>query len=696
MSPSILTIPWQTPAPLLRRARHTAAVLAVGSAAGVFAADPSGRNFLELDLRPDDALRITAEPSPLDALGQTDCYQAMWPTDATMPGADQKEFPQFRVEPVDGRKPGVALGKRLPMTPALEGLLPEFRFFLRTAGQIVPLYSGGARAQIAHRVGNLLRLVDLAPPMARQTEMIFVSHRRVLLRFRLAQGAASTLCAEAVLKSPDGGAFSAGPRAVWTIENERGSHGLALQRSASAGEGLAVAVYDAPTPAALQVELDAGRAEAARFDSLWQQLARPHSLEPFLAGRETALERNLIAACVNRVLRNARGGGDIRTPSLLEFFGREWHTANAVWICFQPACRYALWIEPSLWANSMRTLFERQAPDGRVPQAVYANRAMGNSQIPNISPCLRDYYMFTRDRQFLADLYPRLKRWYEWWLAERNPTGDGIIAVGAGKQDLWTAICEYKDNHTDPAAPTFWDTCNPLTRTAEIAGRPDRVYLPDIVACQARMAEDLAFLAGELGRGDEATSFAAEYRRVRDWANRHLWDEKTRFYYPVVRATGQKLMKRSNVAFWLLWAGIPDERQKQALVAAMFDPQQFFTPIPLPMIALDDPSFNPKCGHWGDGYVWPIDVFHAFDGLLRYGEWDAAARLAEQFNRGVFKAIERTYQPKEYYHHSGRAAGNPIMGTAGCLPLTFQRYLRDHRQGKAQEEWVKFAPPAAR
>ena len=95
-------------------------------------------------------------------------------------------------------------------------------------------------------------------------------------------------------------------------------------------------------------------------------------------------------------------------------------------------------------------------------------------------------------------------------------------------------------------------------------------------------------------------------------------------------------MKRSNAAFWLLWAGIPNKDQEEALVAAMFDPKQFFTTIPLPMIAIDDPSFNPKSPHWGDGYVWPIDVFHAFDGLLRYGQWDRAAQLASKYNRGVF------------------------------------------------------------
>ena len=121
-------------------------------------------------------------------------------------------------------------------------------------------------------------------------------------------------------------------------------------------------------------------------------------------------------------------------------------------------------------------------------------------------------------------------------------------------------------------------------------------------------------MAGELGRKDDAAHFHAEYRRVRDWANHKLWDEKTRFYYPVVRATGKQLMVRSNAAFWLLWAGIPNKDQKDALVAAMFDPKQFFTTIPLPGVALNDPTFNPKCGHWGDGYCWPLDCFRLSTG----------------------------------------------------------------------------------
>jgi len=443
--------------------------------------------------------------------------------------------------------------------------------------------------------------------------------------------------------------------------------------------------------------LGKAKEEASQFDGVAADLDRPHQLTPFLTGKATAGERNTAVALVNRVPRNARMGGNITAPSMVEFYGPAWPGADGVWICFQPACRYALWIEPSLWANSVRTLLSQQTAEGMIPQAIVQTGGITHTtQIPNISPVLRDYYTFSHNQAFLSSAYPAVKRWYEWLLMDRDPTHEGIISVGDAKLDLWESLCEYRDNGTDPAQPSLQDTCNPVTRTAEIGGRPERVFPPDIVACQARMAEDLAFLAGELGLKEDAANLQAEDRRVREWANREMWDEATGFYHPVVRATHQKLMKRSVTVFWLLWAGIPDQRRRDALVAAMFDPKQFFTTIPLPQIALNDPTFNPKCGHWGDGYCWPMDGIGAFDGLLRYGEWERAAEFAAQYDRGVFGAIAESPQPNEYYHHSGKVAGCPEMGTAGCLPLVFQRHLRDHNAGRAEAEWQRFAPEPMR
>jgi hypothetical protein len=583
----------------------------------------------------------------------------------------EPKFPRFHITPHDAGDTGFSLTRRRHRDP----LVATLRLQISTRDGLQPVYSGGAGAQIAYRTGNLLRLVDTSAAVPHSLEMLVKYHWLVILRIRL-----GAPCELIVDSEP-------------LDEDERRFYGMRFLPGANPGEVFVIAAFDLPTPQELDGVFNQARSHVADFDAQWNRLAACQNVEPFLIGKEPDHERNVVATFVNRALRNTRAGGNIHVPSIVEFFGPEWDFADGVWIAFLPACRYMLWINPILWANSIRTLLSHQQPDGMVPQAVFPKFTYDYSQIPNITPCARDYYVFTGDRAFLEYAYPRFKAWYQWWLAKRNPTGDGIIAVGSAGQDLYSAICEYKDNGTDPDNPeVFENTCNPLTRTPAIAGRPERAYLPDIVACQARMAEDLAFMAGELGIKEDVDYFAAEYQRIRDWANRHLWDEATQYYYTVERTTGRKVMKRSNLAFWLLWAGIPNAKQKDALVAAMFDPRQFFTPIPLPMVAVNDPSFNPKCGHWGDGYVWAIDVFTAFDGLLRYGEWDRATQLAERFNTGVFDAIKESLQPAEYYHHSGLPCGCPIMGTAGLTPLTFQRYLRDQAHGEAQRQWARFFP----
>jgi hypothetical protein len=632
---------------------------------------------------------LSAPPaSGWDALGKTNWFQGLWPTDFSMP---EPKFPHWEVSPVDANETGVVIRRTTYNDPLRQSLAPLLRFEIERGGVTEPLYSGDETGSIDFRTGNLLSLRDTAGGLQRSFEMIVHSHFLLLFRIRFGGEGEVGLRLGLEFDAADHGTTENGR--VWRLHNGRGWHGVTLQPSSRDGEVLGLAVYDSPTEWERDAVIKDGLTKLTRFDGIWDRLASSQAIEPFLAGGESQSEKNLIGAFVNRALRNTRAGGQIHQPSLVEFYGPEWDFGDAVWINFLPACRYMLWIAPETIANSIRTLLDFQTPEGMVPQAVFSRTTFDYSQIPNISPCVRDYYVFTGDRHFLGQAYGSFKNWYRWWMTHRNPTGNGIIATGNAGQDLYSAICEYKDNGTDPNDPeVFENTCNPLTRTPEIAGRPERAYLPDIVACQAHMAEDLAFFARELGHVEDAAYFEGEYRRIREWANENLWDEATGFYYPVVRANGKKVMKRTNTVYWLMWAGlVPPERTKK-LIEALFDPKQFLAKIPVPMVALDDPSFNPLCGHWGDAYSWPVDAFKAFEALIRYGEWDRAAEFCRHYNKGVFEAIGDTLQPAEFYHSAGYPCGCPIMGTAGLTPLNFQRYLRDHARGHAEREWSRFIP----
>jgi hypothetical protein len=398
---------------------------------------------LEMRMKPSEKGGIKRVNAPLDATGSTGWFQGMWPTDPLMPSP---KFPRFAVEPLSDCSAGMTVARQFPKARYLDECFPVVNFSVNVDGHWGPLYRGAEGSQIAFRTENLLKLVDSAGAVARQIEMMVVTHRRILWRIRLAGEGTCSFRAELSAQDLGGDVTDAGNQPCWSVRNLRGRQAVKLLPGKNSGEVLAVAVYDAVSKEDLESELKEACVQVSEFDKLWSTLAGAHKVESFLIGTETPSERNLIAGMVNRVLRNQRQGGRIRTPSAVEFYGPEWGNADAVWIWFQPACRYALWIEPSFWAQSLRTLLDSQREDGFISQIVSQANASGHTQHPNIAMVARDYYVFTGDREFLKYAYPRLKKWYEWFLETRDKDGARIFVIGDPSYNLRTTIFEYRDN----------------------------------------------------------------------------------------------------------------------------------------------------------------------------------------------------------------------------------------------------------
>ena len=111
----------------------------------------------------DPKASLPSEPNPIDAPGPTDWFQGQWPSDPSMP---EPRYPRFSITPVAAREPGVTIRKLFPMDPGT--VEPAPRLSLETSAGTAPLYGGTPPAQIAYRVGNLLRLIDPSPPAKRR------------------------------------------------------------------------------------------------------------------------------------------------------------------------------------------------------------------------------------------------------------------------------------------------------------------------------------------------------------------------------------------------------------------------------------------------------------------------------------------------------------------------------------------------
>lgn len=144
----------------------------------------------------------------------------------------------------------------------------------------------------------------------------------------------------------------------------------------------------------------------------------------------------------------------------------------------------------------------------------------------------------------------------------------------------------------------------------------------------------LAKMAREFGLSAEAAEYDARAEELRALIEDRLWDEETGLYYDR-DLTADRLIKIKSIASLLpLFCGVPDPARAERLLAHIKNPAEFDTPLPLPSVARDEPSF--ELDMWR-GPVWINTTYMVVVGLCDYGHRRDAAVIA-------FRTVDRVYR----------------------------------------------------
>jgi len=332
------------------------------------------------------------------------------------------------------------------------------------------------------------------------------------------------------------------------------------------------------------------------------------------------------------------------------------------------------------------------ARDGRIPHFSHRFMRSDLTQPPVIAWSMWENFLWSSDTAYLAAAYPVLQA-YDAWLDEHRRLPSGLY--------FWYAPFESgKDN-----SPRFDDSTRRKQRDLRGTAAVD---LSSYVALQS---EVLARIAGVLGERGEQQRFEAKAADVRDLVNSLLWDEDAGFYFDRDEATGELLRVRSAASFLPLFAAVPDAARARRLRDHLMDRRSFGSLIPIPTVALDDPSYSTDM--WR-GPVWINVSYMIIRGLDAYGFHDDAAALAFATVDGVFRTHERTggiwefYDPERFdISRLQRKRGEVIKRiTLGNKPLPdygwtalvntlVVEYLVGYRRG-GEEQWLEpRLPPVA-
>lgn len=312
--------------------------------------------------------------------------------------------------------------------------------------------------------------------------------------------------------------------------------------------------------------------------------------------------------------------GHLTRPAVLMSKGR----MSAIWSwdnCFNAVALSAG--HPTLAWDQLMVMFDHQDAHGQLPDLMNDRLDLWSFNKPPVQGwALRQMMARTPaiTPDHLAELYPPLARWTEWWFRHRDDDQDGIPQYNHGNDSGW-------DNST------LFLTHPPIEA-------------PDLCAYLVIQMDVLAEIASRLGQLDAARQWRARSDTLLKGMLAHFWDG-SRF---IARQSGtHRPIQTGSLQLYLplvLGTRLPREIYRR-MVVDLEQTGRFLTRHGLATESLDSPHFRPD-GYWR-GPVWAAPVMLIGEGLRAGGQ----ARLARDLYRRFCDTVARNGIAENYNAHTG-------------------------------------------
>lgn len=298
--------------------------------------------------------------------------------------------------------------------------------------------------------------------------------------------------------------------------------------------------------------------------------------------------------------------------------------------------------EHELAKQNMRSLFAMQDDDGYVGHMLHWSRVRpakwtdifqsrpGRNlfrphmsaliQPPLVAQTVQRIYAGTQDREFLDEMLPKLKRYFDWLAKHRDIAGDGLISIitpfesGMDWKPTFDQVVGFPRGVANRRL--FWrvvgtDARNFFHRYNIDTLARKRYFMVKEVGFNTIYSQNLTALGqlcDEVGDPD-----AARYMKMADRVTAsmidQMYDEEDIAFYDVDAGTSEKIRVLTPTIFFpLVIRGLPESITEALIDRHISRKDEFDTEYPIPSVAKNDPSFNP---HESE-YLWrgPTWIFY--------------------------------------------------------------------------------------
>ena len=380
--------------------------------------------------------------------------------------------------------------------------------------------------------------------------------------------------------------------------------------------------------------------------------------------------------------------GAIKHDGVTPSVSYKWFNGFWAWDSWKQAVA-TVYFNEELAKNNIRALFDYQiqADDkirpqdkGAIIDAIFYNTDEerdgdgGNWNERNSKPALATWavwevYKVSGDKEFLKEMYPKLKAYHEWWYTNRDHNKNGVAEYGGmvhrfnispeeiilaaawesgmdnavrfdvegyGKDDIGVKVFENKD------------------KNSKLVGYSINQESVDLNSFLYAEKIDLAQMAEILGEKEESENFYKSAAQLKEYINDKMFDEVTGYYYDLQfdEAGNTKLLVnrgKGTEGYIPLWANAADKEKADKVVKNILDENVMNTYLPFPTAAKDNPKYNPT-KYWR-GPVWLDQAYFGVIGLDNYGYKKEAQELTVKLferSEGLLEggAIRENYSPE--------------------------------------------------
>ena len=336
--------------------------------------------------------------------------------------------------------------------------------------------------------------------------------------------------------------------------------------------------------------------------------------------------------------------------------------------------------------NNVQLFMRHQREDGRLPGSIQCADGKIEAQFNKYQgfcfpfPALNLYYLLGEDRDYLLQLQDCLHRFDECLWRTRDSNGDGLLE----------SFCVY-DTGEDLAlrygdAPCWWTEDAPPEGCAVVP-----MASMDVMSWSFAARDTLAYISRILNDG-QAEAWQKKAAAVAQALRTGLWDERRGACFDRDKHGNVINILCHNTLRCMYWGSLSPTMAERFVKEHLLNPREFWTPFPLPSVAVCDPAFrNAPENNWS-GQPEGLTYQRAILALENYGYHSIVTRLGEKLIQAIAENGYRFTQ--QFDPFTGKpslvhavthqpvteGSGKPIQDAYGPTLLSALEYIA-HRFG---------------